>query len=197
MHISEGVLSIEVATIGWALTTPALIYGVKNLRDEQIIKVSIITALFFVISLIHIPIGASNIHLMLIGVIGVILGFYSFIAITLALLIQALLLGYGGLTSLGANSFNISMGAISGYFIFKYFKDKINSTILYFLIGSISTLVTLILLSITLFFSSENFLTALKVLFIANIPLIIIEGVVTIFIFNFLRKFKIEIFNAI
>ncbi len=59
--------------------------------------------LFFIASFIHIPLGPTQIHLVLIGIIGIVLGSSVFLAILIALLLQATLLGFGGLTSLGAN----------------------------------------------------------------------------------------------
>ena len=85
MHISEGVLSTPVLLAGGALTVVGSAIGLKTLDYERIMTVSLLTATFFVASLIHVPLGPGNIHLVLGGLMGIVLGWSCFPAILVAL----------------------------------------------------------------------------------------------------------------
>ena len=69
--------------------------------------VAILAAAFFVGSLIHVPIGPSSVHLILNGLLGMLLGWAAFPSIFVALMLQAILFQYGGITVLGVNTFKI------------------------------------------------------------------------------------------
>ena len=83
MHISDGIISIEVATVSAVATLAFCVYSFKNLTNEKIALVASMSALFFVTSFIHIPFGVTQIHLMLIGFIGIFLGSVAFISIAI------------------------------------------------------------------------------------------------------------------
>ena len=74
MHISEGVLSGSVLISGAALAAAGTGIGLKKLDYDQIAKAGMLSAAFFVASLIHVPIGPSNAHLILNGLVGILLG---------------------------------------------------------------------------------------------------------------------------
>ena len=69
-------------------------------------------AAFFAGSLIAIPVGPSSVHLMLGGLIGLMLGTAAFPALFVALALQALLFGMGGLTTLGVNTLNMALPGV-------------------------------------------------------------------------------------
>ena len=104
MHISEGVLNAPVLISCGAAAIAGTAIGLKKIDMDRIMHVSLLTATFFIASLIHVPLGPGSIHLVLNGLLGVILGWASFPAIVTALLLQAVFFQYGGLTSLGANT---------------------------------------------------------------------------------------------
>ncbi len=122
MHISDGILSSEVIISTSIISLGFVLYSLRNLKNRSIAIVSAMSAIFFIASFIHIPLGPTQIHLVLIGVLGIILGPTIFLAILIALLLQATLLGYGGLTSLGANVFIM---AFPGYLIYLLVKNKV------------------------------------------------------------------------
>ena len=62
MHISEGVLSGPVLISGAALAAAGTAIGLKKLDYDEIAKAGMLSAAFFVASLIHIPIGPANAH---------------------------------------------------------------------------------------------------------------------------------------
>lgn len=189
MHISDGILSQEVVITTSVLAVASLAYSLKNLKNEDISLVAAMSALFFVASFIHIPIGPTQIHLTLIGIIGVLLGKRVFLSIFVALLLQAALLGYGGLTSLGANVIIMSYPAFIVYVllqgkIFNIFNEKIK----YFLIGFISILISTVFLALVLALSKEEYIYASYTVILANIPTMFIEGLITLFLLNYIKK---------
>ena len=92
MHISEGVLSGPVIISGIVLAAAGTAIGLKKLNYDRIPRAAILSASFFVASLIHVPIGPSSVHLILNGIVGLILGWGAFPVILVALTLQAVLL---------------------------------------------------------------------------------------------------------
>ena len=188
MHIADGVMSIEVASTLGAVSLGACAYALKTLDHEKITLVAAMSALFFIASFIHIPLGPTQIHLLLLGVIGLFLGVQSFLAIAIALILQALLLGYGGLSSLGANIMIMALPAyLSGFFYHRlliHFPKKIA----FFMLGSLSLALSVLLLSVILYLSNSDFILASYTLFLANIPSMILEGILSLFILLYLSK---------
>lgn len=195
MHISEGVLSLPVIATGYALTTIGVGIGLKKLKDKDIVRTAVFSSAFFVASLIHIPFGPGNVHLVLNGLVGLVLGPACFCAIFVALLLQTILFQFGGLTGLGVNTFNMAMPALLVFFLFSKLI-KVNGlpiVIIGFLTGFISVSLSALLLSISLVLSGEYFEVSAKLIFLAHIPVMIIDGIITAIVLQFIKKVKPEI----
>ncbi|KLE09094.1 cobalamin biosynthesis protein [Aliarcobacter butzleri L355] len=189
MHISDGIISIEVATVSAVATLAFCVYSFKNLTNEKIALVASMSALFFVTSFIHIPFGVTQIHLMLIGFIGIFLGSVAFISIAIALILQALLLGFGGLSSLGANILVMALPAYLVYLIFKLeILKKLNEKVKFFLVGFLGVFISSLLLFTVLFFSKDEYLAVAYSIIAVNIPTMILEGIVTMFLLFYIKK---------
>jgi cobalt/nickel transport system permease protein len=119
MHISEGVLSAPVLGAGAALTAVGMAVGLKKLDYDRLPQTAILAAGFFVASLVHVPIGPVSAHLVLNGLLGIILGWAAFPAIFVGLVLQAVLFQFGGLTSLGVNTFSMAFSAMVSYWVFR------------------------------------------------------------------------------
>ncbi len=74
MHISEGVLTPGILMGGALLAAAGVAAGLKKTDRKDIPFMGILTAAFFVASLVHIPIGPFSAHLVLNGLLGLILG---------------------------------------------------------------------------------------------------------------------------
>ena len=118
MHISEGILSGPVLISGVVLAAAGTAIGLKKLDYERIPRAAILSAAFFVASLIHVPIGPSSVHLILNGIIGLILGWGAFPVILVALVLQAVFFQFGGITTLGVNTMIMAFPAIICYYLF-------------------------------------------------------------------------------
>ncbi|MCG3695660.1 cobalt transporter CbiM [Aliarcobacter butzleri] len=189
MHISDGIISIEVATVSAVATLAFCVYSFKNLTNEKIALVASMSALFFVTSFIHIPFGVTQIHLMLIGFIGIFLGSLAFISIAIALILQALLLGFGGLSSLGANILVMALPAYLVYLIFKLeILKRLNEKVKFFLVGFLGVFISSLLLFTVLVFSKDEYLAVAYSIIAVNIPTMILEGIVTMFLLLYIKK---------
>ena len=189
MHISDGIISIEVATVSAVATLAFCVYSFKNLTNEKIALVASMSALFFVTSFTHIPFGVTQIHLMLIGFIGIFLGSVAFISIAIALILQALLLGFGGISSLGANILVMALPAYLVYLIFKLeILKKLNEKVKFFLVGFLGVFISSLLLFTVLVFSKDEYLAVAYSIIAVNIPTMILEGIVTMFLLLYIKK---------
>jgi cobalt/nickel transport system permease protein len=199
MHIAEGVLSPQALGVGAGLTALGTIYGVRKLKYEHVPRAALLSAAFFVASLIHIPIGPSSAHLILNGLVGLILGYASFPIILIGLLLQAVFFGFGGFTGLGVNTLNMALPAMFCYFVFRKPLSEVSSYAsiftIGFLAGFLATSFSCIMLMLFLYFSNESFEKAAMVVGSANIPVIGIEAFITGFAAVYLKKVKPEIFN--
>ncbi|HET6573609.1 MAG TPA: energy-coupling factor ABC transporter permease [Fimbriiglobus sp.] len=103
VHISDGVIAGPWLVVGWVLAAGVVAVASWRVRDADVSRIGVLTAAFFVGSLIHLKLGAVSAHLLLNGLLGVVLGVRAGLAIAVGLLLQALLFGHGGVTTLGVN----------------------------------------------------------------------------------------------
>ncbi|MBE0496866.1 MAG: cobalt transporter CbiM [Campylobacterales bacterium] len=189
MHISEGVLRPEILLTGAAVSTVLVVWAFKTLRHEEIPKTAVLCALFFLASFVHVPVGPASMHLVLGGIVGAFLGMRVFVAVFVGLLLQGLLFGYGGMSTLGVNVFNIATPALLGYGLFRAFaKRQKLQPIGWFLVGFAPLAVSALLLSLTLALNGDAFVGAAKVILVAHFPLMVVEGIITLFALSFVQK---------
>ncbi len=190
MHISEGILSWPVLASGAAMAAVGTAVGLKKLDYDRIAQAGILSASFFVASLIHVPLGPSNVHLILNGVVGLLLGWGAVPAIVVALLLQAVLFQYGGITTLGVNTVIMAGPAVICYLIFGPMISKKPSIALLaaFAVGFMSVFLGGILVGLALMFTEKNFFETAAIVVAAHIPIMFIEGFVTVFCISFLKK---------
>ena len=200
MHISEGVLSPSVLMAGAALTTAGVAVGLKGLDHEEIPSMGILSAAFFVASLVHVPIGPSSVHLILNGLLGLILGWKAFPAILVGLALQALLFQFGGITTLGVNTLNMALPAIICYYLFGWGvrtgTRQLIFTVTAFACGSCAVLISGMLVGFSLYLTGEAFVPAAKLVVAAHLPVMLIEGVLTAACALFLRRVKPELLEG-
>src|SRR5262249_10179934 len=106
-------------TAGFVCAAILALLGAWRIRDEEIPRVALLTAAFFVASQIHVPVGVvSSVHLLLNGLIGVVLGWRAGVAIPVGLFLQAALFQHGGFTTLGVNSCIMTLPALLAWQLF-------------------------------------------------------------------------------
>ncbi|MEE4264731.1 MAG: cobalt transporter CbiM [Desulfobacteraceae bacterium] len=194
MHISEGVLSAPVLVSGMALTAAGTAIGLKKLDYDHIAKTGMLSAAFFVASLIHVPVGPSNVHLILNGIVGLLLGWAAFPAILVALVLQAVLFQFGGITTLGVNTIIMALPAVLCYMAFSPLirKQAPVAIMAAFACGFFSVFLGAVMVGLGLIFTEENFLQVAAIVIAAHLPVMIIEGTVTALCVAFLKKVQPE-----
>ena len=191
MHISEGVLPGWCLAAGWVLTAGGLYLGLKSIDGKRIPRTALLSAAFFIASLIHVPIGVTSVHLLLNGLAGALLGWAVFPALFIALLFQALLFQFGGITVLGVNTFNMAFPGVLAYYLAKPLLRKgttgslVAAGVLVALVGvfTAATFVSAELMSI-----GSAFLRTAELAFVAHVPIAVVESFINSFVFLYLKK---------
>ncbi len=199
MHISEGILSAPVLISGAAIAAGGIAIGLKKTENEKIPEVGVLSATFFVASLIHIPLGPTSIHLILNGLVGLLLGWAAFPAILVGLVFQAVLFQFGGLTTLGVNTATMALPAVGGYYLFHPFVRSSNqkrALLAAFLCGAFGVFGAALMVAFALFWTGQSFFEAGKMVIYAHVPVMVIEGVLTMFCVAFLRKVKPDLLEV-
>ena len=195
MHISDGVLPVSVAIAGYAASGLLAAWSARRIQSQELPKVAVVSAAFFVASLVHIPFGPTSVHLLLPGLAGALLGTSAFLAIALGLLLQSLLFQFGGLTALGANALMMGVPALICGWLFRRLQGRTpkRKSLVGGLAGALGTALAAIILALLLATGGEDFFGVAKVALAAHVPVIIIEGLVSFFTVGFLVRVKPEL----
>lgn len=193
MHISEGVLSAPVLLAGWAVTAPIVAAILWRVRQSEIPRIACFSALFFVASFVHLPVGVSSMHLMLSGLVGAFLGSRAILAIFVALFLQGVFFGFGGLSVLGVNTAVIGFPAVLGGLFAaaaKAQERKVRTQKIYlFLAGFVPIVCSMLLLDLVLFISGREFFAIATLISLEGAILAVLEGIITLFALSFITKF--------
>ncbi len=195
MHISEGILGAPVLATGAVLAVIGTSVGLKKMEYEKIPTVALLSSVFFLASLVHVPIGPAAAHLILTGLCGILLGWCAFPAILVAVTLQAILFQFGGLTTLGVNTFNMAFPAVIMSYICRrgiLSSNYLIRVVFEFLAGGGAILLAALLVALCLTASGESFKTVSWLIVAAHIPVMVMEGVITVFAVEFLRRIKPE-----
>ncbi len=193
MHVSDGILSAPVLGAGFAGTAALAAVTLRKMDMEEIPKVSVVTAVFFVASLIHVPIGAASVHLILNGLVGVVLGRRAFPAVLLGVILQAILFGHGGVSVIGVNALMMGTGALAAYGIWRLRRRMamVRSTFVFgALAGATATLVSGLILAAALATTGEAFWATAGYVLAAHVPIMIVEALVVGACAAFLARVK-------
>lgn len=126
MHIPDGYLSPSTCAVMYAGAAPFWYVALKRVRktlDARLVPMlSLCAAFAFVVMMFNLPLpGGTTGHAVGMCVTTVVLGpWASMLAISVALLIQALFFGDGGITTFGANCFNMAIaGSLVAHFVYQ------------------------------------------------------------------------------
>jgi cobalt/nickel transport system permease protein len=195
MHISEGYLSGPVLISGAAISVAGCAFGLKKIDYDQIAQAGILAAAFFVASLVHVPIGPSNAHLILNGMVGVLLGWGAFPVILTALLLQGIFFQYGGITTLGVNTIIMAGPAVMMHYACRPWlgrRDGIGA-LAAFCAGAGAVALAALFMAVSLIFTDENFSAVAATAVAVHLPVMVIEGIITSICIAFLAKVKPEL----
>jgi len=199
MHISEGVLPGWMLISGYITTGIGTFIGLKKLNDKKIVITALLSAAFFVASLIHVPIGPSSVHLILNGLAGLLLGWIVFPAFLIGLFLQAILFQFGGIIVLGVNTFNVSFPALISFYLCKPLLKK-GSQLSLIISGILASFISIlgagILVALELVFTNQAFIESAKLVILVHIPVAIIESIITSFVLVYVNKVSPEILEV-
>lgn len=199
MHIADGVLSAPVIVAGTAVAAAGVVVGVRRLTPEDVPKVAMMSALFFVGSLVHVPVGVSSAHLLLTALLGVVLGWLAFPAFLVALVLQALFFGFGGVSVLGVNLAVFALPAVACWYAARTWwagSEGRARDIGAVLIGAAGVLGSGLVVAGALAASGRAFLPAAALVLGAHVPVMVVEGLVTAAALGAIARVKPELLRA-
>jgi cobalt/nickel transport system permease protein len=208
MHISEGILPITWAVVWFIVAAPFVAYGLWRLKKLSATDIAfkplvgLMAAIVFIISCMPVPVPTAGTcsHPCGTGLSAILLGpGISVLVASVALLIQALFLSHGGLSTLGGNIVSMGvMGSLAGYVTFKVLRGfRANLAVSGFIAGLLADWATYFTTSVELatgIRGDSPFAPLLWKILIAfiptQLPLGILEGAITAGMIVFLAKRK-------
>lgn len=208
MHISEGFLPAKWALFWWIVFLPFFAMGLRSLvkmtknHPELKLLLGLAGAFTFLLSALKLPsVTGSSSHPTGTGLGAILFGPLTMSVLgSIVLLFQALLLAHGGLTTLGANAFSMAViGPMVGYSLYRLlYRMGTGQRIAVFVAAALADLATYVMTSIqlALAFPAENggiaasFIKFAGIFAITQIPLAIIEGLVTVLVWNWLNSYN-------
>lgn len=215
MHISEGILPMKWAGLWYLAALPFVIKGIRDIRKRTEINphfkvlLGLMGAVIFIISCMPVPVPTAGTcsHPAGTGISAVLVGpVMSILVTSIALLIQALFLAHGGLTTWGADIVSMGVvGSFAGYLGFRILqKLKAPLFISGFMAGLLADWATYITTSFELasaLHGSKSILSLFYTILIAfiptQLPLGILEGFLTGGMIVFVHKRRPDILNSL
>lgn len=134
MHIPDNYLSPATCAVMGAAMVPVWAKSIKKIKNEipkvKIPLLGVGAAFSFLLMMFNVPLpGGTTGHAVGGTLLAILLGPYAAcISVSVALLIQALLFGDGGILAYGANCFNMAFVLpFLGYFVYKFIKDRVKT----------------------------------------------------------------------
>ena len=208
MHIMEGFLPLNWVIVWFAVCIPFWIIGIKKLQSvskgsvQEKMTLALAGAFIFVLSALKIPsVTGSSSHPTGVGLSAILYGpFVTSILGTIVLIFQAGLLAHGGFTTLGANVVSMAIaGPVVSYFVYKAFEKK-NKALAVFLAAALGDLATYTVTSFQLALAYPSpqggvvasFIKFGAVFAVTQVPLAVIEGLLTNVVMNILEKYNVK-----
>ncbi|MHA1822011.1 MAG: cobalt transporter CbiM [Promethearchaeota archaeon] len=133
MHIPDGYLGPLTCIVTFAIMAPIWYYAFKKTGDrlgpKEVPMLALLSAVSFLVMMFNWPVpDGTTAHMVGGTLIAVILGPWpAVVGVTIALVIQALIFGDGGITALGANSLNMAfILPIVGYYTYRILSKKVD-----------------------------------------------------------------------
>ena len=204
MHIYEGVLAGTtegqiLLLAGGAAVAVGTAIGLAKIDHEQIPRVALLSAAFFVASLVHLPLGPTAEHLVLSGLLGLVLGWAAFPAVLVALTLQAVFFSFGGPTTLGVNTLIMALPGVACHYLFRRGVRSRHETVVFaagFGAGALGIVLGGLLCAGALVAAGSSFAAMGPIVFALHLPVAAAEGLVTGSVVVLLRKVRPELLGA-
>lgn len=205
MHLPEGILPLPITLGGYVAAGLVAAFCVRRIRAQvdplsQVPQAALMTATFFIASLVSFPIPPVSVHLLLNGLLGVLLGWFAFPAILVGLFLQAVMFGHGGVTTLGVNALLLGLPALAAYGLFQLraccplLLTRRFTLLLSFLAGALAVGLALLLFTSILLVGLPAHVDAalerraLMTLILAYLPVLFLEGLLTAMLVGFFLR---------
>ncbi len=212
MHVPDGILPPALTLGGYVATAAVMAVCLQRIarRDDprrDVPKAAMLTAAFFVVSLVHLPIPPTSVHLLLNGLLGVVLGWFAFPAIVVGLFFQAVMFGHGGLTTLGVNALILGLPALAAFGLFDGRRrflapSAASDAVVGFVAGAgavaaaVGLLALVVLTGLPTHVDAAVERRAVQLFALANLPLMLAEGAVVAMVLAFFRRASPELLQG-
>jgi cobalt/nickel transport system permease protein len=126
MHIPDGYLSPSTCATLYVAAAPFWYVGLRRVKalvnTSLTALLSVFSAFSFIVMMFNLPLpGGTTGHAVGMGIAAVVLGpWAAMLAVSIALVIQAIFFGDGGITAIGANCFNMAIvGSLTAYGVYR------------------------------------------------------------------------------
>jgi len=197
MHIPDGFIPLWQCGIYFIITLIVLYFSLKwarkNLDEKMVPLMAVLAAFIFAIMSMNIPIplGTSG-HVVGGALVAIIFCApeAAVIIFTLVLLVQALLIGDGGVTALGANILNMGIvGGVVGLYSFKALRKPLGKVPSIFIASWLSIFLAALIVVLELWFAGKLLTLQLASLFMIFQSITgILEGILTVIVILALEK---------
>jgi cobalt/nickel transport system permease protein len=135
MHIPDGFIPITQAAVYWIIALVfialSLRWARRELSEEKVPIVAVLAAAIFAMQAFNLPVGmGTSGHLVGGALAAIVLGspYAAVFILTIVLIIQGVIFGDGGITTMGANIINMGViGGFVGYYGFVGLKSILNN----------------------------------------------------------------------
>jgi len=138
MHLPDGLLDPITTIILWIVTISFMIIGYfrmgkvfeKEDSEKLVPYIGVLAAIIFAFQFVNYPVpGGTSGHLVGGTLVAVILGPWASVIVLFLIIVIQSLFGDGGITAIGANTFNMGIvGGIIGFYIVMGFVRLLNMT---------------------------------------------------------------------
>ena len=199
MHLNDAVLSVSptglgIMAAGWLGAAAGVGWALRRLDYERIPMAGVMSAVFFAVSAVQVPLGPVAVHLVLNGLMGLLLGAAAFPAVMIALLLQWLLFGEGGITTLVINTVNMALPALVVHQLFGGVRSARPTVVWWsgFGAGFVSIVLSAAMTGLCIFAVGRNLQGLSVLVWITDGGLALGEGLITAAAVAFLHQVRPE-----
>ncbi|MCK5133904.1 MAG: cobalt transporter CbiM [Candidatus Sabulitectum sp.] len=205
MHIPDGMVPGDICVAGLAGAAALTWFCVKKAQSTYkdtarlVSRASVMAAVFFVVSWIHIPLPPVSVHPVLAGLMGILLGWISFPAILTGLFFQAVMFGHGGFTTIGINSLSMGGAALLARGLFVLLQRKSGERkilVAGFVAGFAGVMMAVVftcsflILTLPEYINTKTEISSILGMSAAHLPLALAEGVFTALVVRFILRVR-------
>ncbi|MDY3553769.1 CbiM family transporter [Gemmata sp. JC717] len=201
VHLGDGALSDVWLASGFAGMAVLLAIALYRVREDEIPRIGVLTAAFFVASSVHIKLAVlpTSVHLILNGLVGVVLGRRAPLAVSIGLGLQFALLQHGGWSTLGLNTCIVGTPALAAGLLYPALRRLgVPAFARGVLLGGGAVATAILLNFVTLLLGGKYEWERLaQLVLLAHLPVVVVEGAMLGVLVSYLEKVKPEMLGSV